>query len=196
MDRTRTKTRYSISEKMKGKRYTATPLHAPGETTNGNTGRQWKGLAPPKGRHWRYDPKVLDKLDKEGLIEWSKTGNPRKIIYADEAQAKGKRLQDIWEFKDTPYPIYPTEKNLKLLKTIIRASSNPGQIVFDCFCGSGTTLLAAYELERYWIGIDNSKVAIQTTINRLTPEKGLFNVGPEYEYLEQKTTVETKAISV
>ena len=59
-------------------------------------------------------------------------------------------------------------------------------MVFDCFCGSGTTLLAAHELKRNWVGIDNSEVAIQTTTKRLTPEQGLFNVGPDYEYIEQK----------
>jgi len=171
---------------MKGKRYTTTPLHAPGETANGNTGKEWKGLMPPKGRHWRYDPSVLDELDEAGLIEWSKTGNPRKIIYADEAKTKGKRLQDIWEYKDPAYPSYPTEKNIELLRTIIKTSSVEGQMVFDCFCGSGTTLLAAHELKRNWIGIDNSQVAIQTVIKRLSLQEGLFNLGPDYEYIEQK----------
>jgi adenine-specific DNA-methyltransferase len=149
---------------------------------------------PPKGRHWRYDPMVLDELDRAGLIEWSQTGNPRKIIYADEARAKGKRMQDIWEFKDSPYPSYPTEKSLELLKTIIRTSSNTGQMVFDCFCGSGTTLLAAHQLKRYWIGIDNSQIAIQTAIKKLIPEKGLFPVGPDYEYIEQKVTTDAKVV--
>lgn len=172
-----------------GRRYTTTPLHAPGETVNGNTGKQWKELMPPKGRHWRYDPSVLDELDQAGLIEWSKTGNPRKIIYADEARAKGKRLQDIWEYKDPAYPSYPTEKNIELLRTIIETSSDEGQMVFDCFCGSGTTLLAAHELRRNWIGIDSSEVAIQTTVKRLNPQEGLFNLGPDYEYLEQKILV-------
>ncbi|MDD5011297.1 MAG: site-specific DNA-methyltransferase [Phycisphaerae bacterium] len=170
---------------QKGRRYTTTPLHAPGETKNGNTGKQWKGLMPPKGRHWRYDPAELDKLDNEGLIEWSSTGNPRKIIYADNAQANGKRIQDIWEFKDSPYPSYPTEKNLDLLNLIIQTSSNPGQLVFDCFCGSGSTLLAAHHLHRYWIGIDNSNIAIQTTISRFTPSQdALFDRNTPYNYFE------------
>lgn len=47
-----------------GRRYTTTPLHAPGETHNGPTGQPWKGLLPPKGRHWRYSPNELDRLDK------------------------------------------------------------------------------------------------------------------------------------
>lgn len=177
----------------RGRRYTTTPLHAPGETRNGNTGKPWKGLLPPRGRHWRYDPRVLDELDKKGLIEWSESGNPRKIIYADAARQRGKRLQDIWKFKDPPYPSYPTEKNEELLQTIIKTSSDPGQLVFDCFCGSGTTLLAADKLKRNWIGIDNSEIAIQTTIKKLTHEKGLFNTGPDYEYFEQKLPKEACA---
>jgi len=153
-----------------GRRYTTTPLHAPGETRNGDTGKMWKGLLPPRGRHWRHTPDVLDELDRRGLIEWSSTGNPRKIIYADEAAARGKRLQDIWEFKDEQYPSYPTAKNPKLLEQIVRTSSNPGDLVLDCFCGSGTTLLAAERLRRNWIGIDQSDIAIKTTIARLTTE--------------------------
>jgi len=102
----------------------------------------------------------LDELDQQGLIERSSTGNPRKIIFADDAADRGKRLCDIWEFKDPQYPVYPTEKNTELLKTIIRTSSHPGQTVLDCFCGSGTTLLAAGELDRHWIGIDQSDIAI------------------------------------
>lgn len=156
-----------------GRRYTTTPLHAPGETRNGPTGQPWKGLKPPKGRHWRYSPDELDRLDKHGLIEWSSTGNPRKKIYADEVFAKGKKRQDIWKFKDPPYPTYPTEKNLEMLKVIIEASSNPDDIVLDCFAGSGTTLVASEELGRRWVGIDNSKIAIDITQKRLLSIKGL-----------------------
>ena len=154
-----------------GRRYTTTPLHAPGETRNGPTGQPWKGLMPPKGRHWRYLPEELDRLDEAGLIEWSSTGNPRKKIYADEVLAKGKKRQDIWEFKDPPYPSYPTEKNLQMLKVIMEASSNPDDIVLDCFVGSGTTLVAAEELGRRWIGIDHSPRAIEVAKKRLAAIK-------------------------
>lgn len=150
-----------------GRRYTTTPLHAPGETKNGATGQPWRGLLPPKGRHWRYPPDVLEELDRKGLIEWSKTGNPRKKIYADEYIKKKIKRQDIWEFKDPPYPSYPTEKNLDMLKVIIEASSKPNDIVLDAFCGSGTTLVAAEILGRRWIGIDNSPIAIKVSLKRL-----------------------------
>ena len=149
------------------RRYTTTPLHAHGETKSGATGLPWRGIKPPKGRHWRYPPEELERLDKEGIIEWSSSGNPRKIIYADEIVQKGKKRQDVWEFKDPPYPIYPTEKNLEMLKVIIQASSNPDDIVLDCFAGSGTALVAAETLGRKWIGIDNSEIAIETIQKRL-----------------------------
>ena len=168
-----------------GRRYTTIPLHAPGETRNGPTGKEWKGQKPPKGRHWRSDPKILDEWDKQGLIEWSANGVPRKKIYADERN--GKKKQDIWEYKDYQYPSYPTEKNIDLLKTIISASSNPDSIVLDCFCGSGTTLQATQELGRKWIGIDQSDEAIKITQERLkNVSLSPFANNVDFEYLETK----------
>ena len=150
-----------------GRRYTTNPLHAPGETRNGPTGQPWRGILPPKGRHWRYPPEILEHLDKQRLIEWSRTRNPRKKIYADEYIKKKRLRQDIWEFKDPIYPSYPTEKNLEMLKVIVEASSNRGDIVLDCFAGSGTTLVAAEEKGRRWIGIDDSSIAINVALKRL-----------------------------
>jgi adenine-specific DNA-methyltransferase len=166
-----------------GRRYTTIPLHAPGETTNGNTGKEWKGIKPPKGRHWRSDPAVLEEWDKQGLIEWSSNGVPRKKIYLDEKE--GKKMQDIWEFKDPQYPKYPTEKSLDLLKFIVEASSNEGDLVLDCFCGSGTTLIAAQELSRNWIGIDQSDQAIKVTQKKLAQIPASLFSKVEYEFLKQ-----------
>ena len=126
----------------------------------------FKGLKPPNGRHWRCDPHELEKLDEAGLIEWSSKGNPRKIIYADEKD--GKKMQDIWEFKDYQYPAYPTEKNIDLLKFIISASSNKGSMVMDFFCGSGTTLIAAQELNR------NSRQTHEYFISRIFAVSGFL----------------------
>ena len=150
-----------------GRRYTSTPLHAPGETVNGATGQKWKGLDPPEGRHWRYKPEELTRLDDEGLIEWSSNNNPRLKIYADDALIKGKKIQDVWEFKDPQYPEYPTEKNLDMLKLIVETSSNPGDIVMDCFAGSGTTLIAAEALGRNWIGIDDSEFSLEVITKKI-----------------------------
>ena len=166
-----------------GRRYTTVPLHAPGETTNGKTGKEWRGIKPPKGRHWRCAPEVLDQLEKDSLIEWSSNGVPRKKIYADESN--GKKMQDIWEFKDPQYPRYPTEKNLDMLKFIVKSSSNEGDLIMDCFCGSGTTLAAASELNRRWIGIDSSEEAIKVAKKRLSAVKpSLFSQDIKFESLE------------
>lgn len=163
-----------------GRRYTTVPIHAPGETKNGNSNLPFKGLLPPQGRHWRTDVQTLEEWDKNGLIEWSSNGNPRKIIYADER--KGMRVQDIWEFKDPQYPIYPTEKNSEMLDLIINTSSRENSIVLDCFCGSGTTLLSANNLNRKWIGIDSSQLAIDKTKEKLLSAKvGFFSNNSTFE---------------
>lgn len=141
-----------------GERYTTVPCHAPGETKQGDTGRAWRGLYPPKGRHWRVSPTELDKLDAEGLIEWSKNGNPRIKKYAKNH--KGAKIQDIWsQYKDPQNPIYPTEKNMKMLEMIIEQSSESDSIIMDCFCGSGSFLEAGIKLDRYVIGMDQSEIA-------------------------------------
>ncbi len=158
---------------LKGRRYTTVPIHAPGETSNGETNRPFKGMLPPKGRHWRCSVAELEKLDNAGLIEWSSKGNPRKINYADEHL--NKKAQDVWEFKDSAHPLYPTEKNLDMLRFIVKVSSRPDSIVMDCFCGSGSTLQAAQDCSRKWIGIDQSDIAINVTKKRLSNNVGLFD---------------------
>ncbi|GAB6960593.1 hypothetical protein JCM15754A_19280 [Prevotella aurantiaca JCM 15754] len=159
-----------------GRPYTTVPIHAPGETLNP---QKFKGMLPPVGRHWRTDVETLNQWDKEGLIEWSANGVPRKIVYADER--KGKRVQDIWEYKDPQYPIYPTEKNIDFIKMIVETSSNKDSIVLDPFCGSGTTLQAATSLSRKWIGIDQSDLAIKTTKDRMgVDEVSLFENDTEF----------------
>ncbi len=164
-----------------GRRYTTIPLHAPGETKNGPTSQEFKGLKPPEGRHWRCSPDELDELDSEGSIEWSSNGVPRKIIYADERE--GKKMQDIWEFKDLQYPVYPTEKNPDLLKTIIAASSNEDSLILDFFCGSGTTMAAAGELGRKWIGIDSSDKAISVAKTKLLSKKATLFSDYSFDFL-------------
>jgi len=146
----------------------------------------FKGMLPPEGRHWRVGAAILEQWDNEGRIEWSSNGNPRKIIYADERS--GKRKQDIWEYKDPQYPRYPTEKNADMLDMIIQTSSNEGSLVLDCFCGSGTTLKAAQMRDRHWVGIDQSEIAIASTVEKLSSvEKDFFASGHNYEFVNLTT---------
>lgn len=168
-----------------GRRYTTVPIHAPGATKESE---RFRGMLPPQGRHWRTDVKTMEQWDEQGLIEWSANGNPRKIIYAEEQQ--GKRVQDIWTFKDPQYPVYPTEKNLDLLDLIIRTSSDIDSIVLDFYCGSGTTLKAAQLLGRRWVGIDASPLAIEASRNKLGLDNcELFASGEVLELSKPKATL-------
>lgn len=160
---------YQYIDPESGRRYMKVPVHAPG-IRNGETGKRWRGMLPPPGKHWQFPPDTLDELDAKGEIFWSKNGNPRRKVYLD--QSAGVPVQDIWlEFRDAHNQNihitgYPTEKNIDLLKRIIEASSNPGDMVLDCFAGSGTTLTAADMLGRNWIGVDNSAEALRTILGR------------------------------
>ena len=176
-----------------GRRYTTVPIHAPGETINGNSNKPFKGLKPPPGRHWRTDVETLEKWDKEGLIEWSSNGNPRKIIFAEEQE--GKRRQDVWDFKDPQYPTYPTQKNPDLLDLIIKTSSLENSIVLDCFCGSGTTLVAATKNKRQWIGIDESNQAIEIVKQRIGSENyDIFSSKEDYTYVDLTNSKASTAV--
>lgn len=147
-----------------GRRYKTAPLHAPG-IRNGETGKAWRGLLPPKGNHWRYVHATLDELDVDGRIEWSKTGNPREIIYEDESA--GLFIQDIWLGLKDKKENYPSAKNPEILKRILSSCTKEGDLVLDCFCGSGTTPVVAEGMNRKWIACDLGRYAIHTTRKRL-----------------------------
>lgn len=168
-----------------GRRYTTTPLHAPGVTLNGPTGRAWRGMMPPPGRHWRYSPEKLDELDTAGMIAWSTTGNPRKIRYAHDPdgddEMPSKLPQDVWVYKDPQRALYPTQKNEEMLERIILTSSDPGDTVLDCYAGSGGTLLQAHKLGRRFIGMDSSESAQQVIERRLKDNRVRCSPLPDTE---------------
>lgn len=160
---------YPYVEERTGRRYKKVPIHAPG-TRNGATGTAWRGMMPPEGKHWQFTPDKLDEMDANGEIYWSSNGNPRRKVYLDRSE--GLPVQDIWldyidtNNQNTLITGYPTEKNIDMLKRIIETSSRPGDLVLDCFAGSGTTLVAADELGRQWIGVDIGDEAIEAIKNR------------------------------
>lgn len=184
---------YTYVEPGTGRRYKKVPVHAPG-VRNGETGKPWRGMTPPPGKHWQYPPATLDEMDSRGEIYWSPTGNPRRKIYLD--QSNGVPVQDIWmEFRDAHNQNiritgYPTEKNPALLARIIAASSNPGDLVLDCFSGSGTTLEAAHRLGRHWLGVDNSAEAIRTTLARFA--KGVEPMGDFVRRMEREDAAQSE----
>lgn len=181
---------YPYIDERTGKRYKKVPIHAPG-TRNGETGKEWRGKLPPKGKHWQYTPEKLDEFDAAGEIYWSPTGNPRRMVFCEPN--KGIPVQDIWlDYRDSINQSqlttgYPTEKNYGMLKLIVGASSNPGDVVLDCFAGSGTTLGAAFELGRKWIGVDNSPESVKAIMKRFTVGLDIYGDyvkdTPEYEQM-------------
>jgi len=188
---------YQYVETNTGRRYKKVPIHAPG-IRYGETGKMWRGMSPPPGKHWQYTPDKLDELDAKGEIYWSATGNPRRKVYLDTNE--GIPVQNIWlDLKDAYNQNvhttgYPTEKNEDILKRIILASSHEGDLVLDCFSGSGTTLATAAQLNRHWIGIDNSLQAIATTIQRL--KHGLKPIGDFVNRPSKDNTLSHQSLSL
>jgi len=171
-----------------GRRYKLVPIHAPG-TRNGETGQPWKGMNPPPGKHWQYTPSKLDELDEAGDIHWSRNGNPRKKVYWRTGAKKS--MTDYWDqYRDAHHQSvkitgYPTEKNLDMVKMIVEASSDPGDLVVDPFCGSGTTMQAARDLQRDYIGMDSSFASARTALSRLR-----FGSKPMGDYVTKATKTE------
>ncbi|MBQ0936176.1 site-specific DNA-methyltransferase [Ideonella paludis] len=157
-----------------GKRYARGDLMASG-LRNGETGKPWRGINPAeRGNHWKVGVSTLDQWDKEGRIHWPKSnGVPRLKRYLEDAVQQGGVAQDIWtdirpiHNQSQELLGYPTQKPEALLERVIASSSNPGDIVLDCFIGSGTTATVAQRLGRRWIGCDINKGALQTTAKRV-----------------------------
>ncbi len=110
-------------------------------------------------------------IDENGDRWANMKGKMRKL------NPKGAKVRDWWEIPIAQSPEktgYPTQKPLKLLERIIKASSNEADVVFDPFCGCATTCVAADRLQRNWIGIDISPKAAELVVRRIKNEQGLF----------------------
>ncbi len=136
-------------------------------TNRPNLSYEWNGHV----RTWRWTKDNMKILHDSGRLIYTKTGVPEYKRYLDESE--GVALQSVWTDVD---PVnsqanedtqYATQKPTTLLERIIKSSSNPGDIVADFFCGSGTTAAVAEKLGRKWIVSDLGKFAIHTTRKRL-----------------------------
>lgn len=139
---------------------------------------EWKGFPYPQ-MGWRYSKDTMARLDGEGRIWYptNKDGStdtirrPRLKRYLDEMAGgvMGCIWTDISPLNSQAQERlgYPTQKPLALMERIIRTSSNPDDVVLDPFCGCGTTIHAAQKLERQWIGIDVTHLAISLIERRL-----------------------------
>ena len=180
---------YNSVESDTGRRFKKVPCHLPG-VRNGKTGSDWNGRPPPPGKHWVHSPEKLNELDEQGRIYWSPTGNPRRKLYLDEST--GKRRSNLWtDFRDTQNQNarvtgYPTEKNYEMMRMIVESSSSPDDLVLDAYAGSGTTLAAADDIGRRWIGIDSSAVAIATASERLRYGTPLMGSYARKSYIQRK----------
>ena len=128
----------------------------------------------PKGD---YTDESMAALRKQGRVYTTRNGKLRvKYFLKDEGEhlIEDKLIGDVWNdipdamhLSESEKTGYPTQKPEALLERVIRASSNPGDIVLDCFAGAGTTLSAAEKLGRRWVGIDSGSLATHTTEKRL-----------------------------
>jgi site-specific DNA-methyltransferase (adenine-specific) len=160
-------------------------LHYPYTASNGVTYQ-------PHPNGWSCDISRMTKYDREGRLHFPKeaTGALRLKMYLDESP--GVRVQNIWT--DIP-PIgaqaaerlgYPTQKPEALLERIIRAGSSEGDLVLDPFCGCGTTIAAAQKLNRQWIGIDITHLAITLMKERL---KDTFGKSVQFKVMGEPVSV-------
>ncbi len=167
-DETYTDTFYKYVEPGTGRRYRLDNLTGPGGAAKGNPSYEVMGIT----RFWRYSKEKMDELIKQGRIIQTKPGNvPAYKRYLDEMP--GVTLQDVWtdigpiSSQATERLGYPTQKPEVLLERIINSSCPEGGLVLDPFCGCGTTIAAAQKLNRSWIGIDITHMAITLMKKRL-----------------------------
>ena len=147
----------------------------------------WKGYQPPE-RGWRYSQETMQKLDEEGRVWYPASKDKRLRLKRYLSEMPGRVVDTNWTDIS---PIgahakerlgYPTQKPLALLERIIRASSNPGDLVLDPFCGCGTAIDAAQGLERRWIGIDVTHLSVALMKYRLQDRHGL-RAGHDYRVI-------------
>jgi len=165
-----------------GRLYTGQDLTA--SRPDSSSGKfKWRGTMPPPSRGWGYSEEQLEKWWIEGKILTKRDGTPRMDglkVYLDEMP--GKPLQSVWtDISRIPNTSserlgYPTQKPITLLERIIQASSNENDIVLDPFCGCGTAIIASQKLNRKWIGIDVTHLAIGVMKYRLN------NIFPNIKY--------------
>ncbi|MEO8395757.1 MAG: DNA methyltransferase [Chloroflexota bacterium] len=139
---------------------------------------EWKGfVSPPNG--WRYSKDTMQKLDTEGRIWYPESKDKRPRLKRYLSEMSGRIFDNVWtdispvNSQAKERLNYPTQKPVELLERIISASSNPGDVVLDPFCGCGTAIAAAQKLGRQWIGIDITHLSVALMKYRLRDMFGL-----------------------
>ncbi|MHA1794113.1 MAG: site-specific DNA-methyltransferase [Promethearchaeota archaeon] len=167
----------------KGRRFALNPLINP-NPNRPNLTYEFLGFK----KVWKYTREKMQDYYEKGIVFQPSPGvMPKKKQYLDES--RGMKLNDI--FLDISGVMgvskervgFDTQKPEKLLRRLISVSSNPGDLVADFFCGSGTTISVARKMARRWIGCDISRLAIQTCVKRLLNDEYL-NLGNGKPYID------------
>ncbi|MXV99614.1 MAG: hypothetical protein F4126_08615 [Acidimicrobiaceae bacterium] len=142
-----------------------------------------------RGESWTFTRPLQDYAHPEFIETTVREMRDGRLVRARDADGnyirrksknEGVLMHDVWDDINFIAPTskervgYPTQKPLALLQRVITASSNPGDLVFDPFCGCATTLVAADDLTRSWTGIDISPKAAELVTHRITDRQGLF----------------------
>ncbi|MBI3661998.1 MAG: restriction endonuclease [Acidobacteria bacterium] len=156
-----------------GRRYFRRDLTASMSRASSGQIYEWKGIKPPPSRCWAMTKERMNELEAKGRIHWPKKegGMPRLKLYPEDLP--GVPIKDIWSDIRIMHNLsaerlgYPTQKPEALLERIILTSSNEGDTVLDPFCGCGTAVVVAQRLNRQWVGIDITHLAIGLIKHRL-----------------------------
>jgi DNA modification methylase len=159
-----------------GRCYMRSPINSP--SLRENLKYEYKGYKPPE-KGWAVSKEVMKKMDNEDRLYFPPNKNQKiyRKIFLNEY--KGQPIQNLWY--DIPFinPMakerlgYPTQKPEALLERIIKASSNEGDLILDAYCGCGTTIAVAEQLNRKWIGIDITYQSISVILKRLEEHYGI-----------------------
>jgi len=167
-----------------GRRYRSGDLSASGLSGGGYV-YEWNGVT----REWRCPKSTMEKYERENKLTYTGSGLVRLKFYLDEMP--GLPTQSVWDDVNKIHHLaherldYPTQKPEALLERIIHASSNPGDLIADFFCGSGTTAAAAEKLGRKWITTDLGRFSIHTARKRLIGvQRELQSSGKDFRAFE------------
>ena len=158
-------------ETPEGRRYRTDNVTARG-LTGGGYEYEWNGVT----NIWRYPKARMQELHDQGRLRYTRNGTPEYIRYLDEMP--GMPLQNVWtDIKPINSQAkerlgYPTQKPEALLERVILSSSNEGDVVLDPFCGCGTAIAVAERLNRRWIGVDITHLAVSLMKHRLADSFG------------------------
>ena len=166
---------YRHVDEETGRRFRLSDMTAPGggNPAKGNPRYEFMGVT----RWWRFSQERMLELQQQGRVVQTAPGRvPQQKRYLDEMS--GMPVGSVWDDINPVQPQarerlgYPTQKPEKLLERIISASSNEGDVVLDPFCGCGTAIAVAERLNRKWIGIDVTHLAISLMRSRLRDSFG------------------------